>query len=223
MKEYEQPLLISIEGNIGSGKSTLLSQLEKYIYNHPEQYQPNTIVFLKEPVELWENTIDPVTGKNILKLYYENPHKYAFQFQSLVFATQKKVIKETIENNPECRIIISERSIECGIHVFAKMLEDEGIMSPLESHIYNLMIENSQYIKTNAIIYLKTAPHICIERINKRNRDGENNITYDYILNCETYHNKWLLNEQQNIFAIHNNSLDSVLPIINSFQCDLQL
>ena len=44
--------IIYIEGNIGSGKSTLVSNLKKHYEGR------NDILFLQEPVHLWENIKD---------------------------------------------------------------------------------------------------------------------------------------------------------------------
>jgi deoxycitidine kinase len=229
MFESQEPIFISIEGNIGCGKSTLLTKLQNYIEENTNIYEPKHIVFLKEPVELWEKYIDPISGKNILKLYYENPSKYAFQFQSLVFSTQKQMIRETMEKYPECHIIISERSIDVGIHVFSKMLAYNHIFTELEYNIYLSMIENNPHKPLDEIIYIDVSPDICMERIHTRGRDGENNITLEYLSDCQKYYFKWLKmvatnnkeisNQNDNIVPIHilqNNDLTEFLPILQS-------
>ena len=48
----KRPTIISIEGNIGAGKTTILEQLEKYV-NSKNGFN-NKIMFLKEPVDIWE-------------------------------------------------------------------------------------------------------------------------------------------------------------------------
>ena len=49
--QLNKPILISIEGNIGSGKTTIIEQMQKRINN-------NKILFLREPVDLWESIKD---------------------------------------------------------------------------------------------------------------------------------------------------------------------
>ena len=44
-------------------------------------------------------------------------------------------------------------------------------------------------------IYIKTKPEICLSRIHKRNREGEEGIPLEYLLKCESYHNNWLNKE----------------------------
>ena len=65
---------VVIEGNIGCGKSTLLSQFEN----------ERNIQVLPEPVEKWQN----LSGCNLLQRLYENPKRWAFQFQNYVQLTR---------------------------------------------------------------------------------------------------------------------------------------
>ena len=76
--------IFSIEGNIGSGKSTLvkiLTRTFKMLGNIP-------IIYLPEPVSIWESITDK-NGKNIIEKYYENQEKYAFFGQATYAATDR--------------------------------------------------------------------------------------------------------------------------------------
>ena len=55
-------MVISIEGNIGSGKSTLLSNLRDYYAKDAN------VVFLKEPVDEWEQITDKERGDHYSKI-----------------------------------------------------------------------------------------------------------------------------------------------------------
>ena len=55
--------IFSVEGNIGSGKRTIVKYLKDNL--NIEGY---SIVFLQEPVEIW-NTIKDLDGKNIIQHY----------------------------------------------------------------------------------------------------------------------------------------------------------
>jgi len=204
---------ISIEGNIGAGKSTLLRKMNDYI-NEYDINKDEHIVFLKEPVDIWESITDD-NGKNMLELFYENPSKYAFLFQTMVYATQKKLIHETIEQNPACTIIISERSLDAGHNLFTKMLHADGFMTNLEYKIYQQLIateqnkhcfSNGNYIlkQSNTVLFLDIEPEICIERINKRSRIGEDAIQLDYLKKCDLFYRKWLLEGEGRMFPKEN-------------------
>jgi deoxyguanosine kinase len=194
-------MLISIEGNIGSGKSTLveyLKSLEKY-------------VFVDEPVNEWI-TIKDNTGSNALECFYKNQKENAFCFQVLAYITRLKKLIDTIKQNPSNTIIITERSIETDRNVFAKMLYEDGLISSIEWETYNYWFNTFKDIsKVYMIIYIKTSPTKCLERINIRNRSEESNIKTDYLEKCNKYHNDWLNNDINNIIIIDgHDSIDII-------------
>lgn len=185
-----RPLLISIEGNIGAGKTTILKMIsDMYITSQDK------IVFLKEPVELWYNIKDE-SGKTMLENFYENPKKNAFAFQIMACVTRTSIIKNAMNENKNCEIVLCERSIEADSKIFAKMLYDDGLMSKMEHSIYMLLYnENIANYSVDGIIYISTNPDKCYERVQKRNREGESNIEMDYLVKCDKYHMDWLLDD----------------------------
>ena len=122
--------LISLEGNIGAGKSTLLEHLEKHFATN-EEY-----VFLREPVHLWEHIRDK-NGNTMLSKFYSDPVKYAFSFQIMAYTTRLHELKRIVRENPKCKVIICERSLEADKHIFAKMLHDDGLIESVNYQIYN--------------------------------------------------------------------------------------
>jgi deoxyadenosine/deoxycytidine kinase len=189
---------IAIEGNIGAGKSTLFNNIQGYI-NEYELNKDNHIVFLREPVDLWEN-VKNAEGKNMLELFYENPQKYAFEFQTMALTVQIKLIDDTLQQNPECKIIVSERSFSAGHNVFTKMLRDDGYISSTQYEIYKLLLKTrteSPFVKhtgvPDKVIYLDIPANICKSRIGKRCREGEGSISLEYLQKCESYYKVWLL------------------------------
>jgi deoxyguanosine kinase len=198
-------MLISIEGNIGSGKSTLveyLKSLGKYI-------------FVDEPVNEWL-TIKDNTGSNALECFYKNQKENAFCFQVLAYITRLKKLIDTVKNNSSNNIIITERSIETDRNVFAKMLYEDGLISSIEWETYNYWFDTFKEVsKVDLIIYIKTSPDKCLERINIRNRMEESNIKTEYLEKCNKYHNDWLNNDNNNeIITI--NGHDSIDIIRNN-------
>ena len=177
--------IISIDGNIGSGKSTLLAYLKEHFTDN------KNIIFLKEPVDEWENIKDN-EGKTILQNFYENQKKYSFSFQMLAYISRLNLIKEAIKKNPNA-IIITERSLYTDKMVFAKMLYDDGLINSIDYQIYLKLFDSfTDEYPVNKIIYVKTKPNICIERIKKRSRTGETNIQLDYLVNLDKYHNEMI-------------------------------
>ena len=66
-----RPRILTVEGNIGAGKSTFLGELQKRYADRDD------IMFLLEPVGIWESVVDE-EGKNMLEKFYDNPKKYSF-------------------------------------------------------------------------------------------------------------------------------------------------
>ena len=184
-------ILYTVEGNIGSGKSTLVKLLQKLL---PETNKDVKFIFLQEPVDEWKNIKD-VDGQNIIEKFYTDQNKYAFSFQMMAYISRLAQLRKTIEDNPNA-VIITERSVFTDRNVFAKMLYDTGKMEEINYVIYNKWFD--EFIKKtplSGIIYLKTNPTKCLERIKKRNRLGED-IPLDYLINCKKYHDVWITNTQ---------------------------
>ena len=188
-----QITVISIEGNIGSGKSTLLEHLRQY-------YKDNTqVIFLKEPVDEWVKIQDE-KGTTILEKFYEDQYKYSFSFQMMAYVSRLKIFRETLKKNmdKEKLIIITERSLYTDKMVFAQMLYDSEKMEHINHQIYlNWFDTFSQDFPVHKIVYVKTYPEICHFRIIMRSRNGEQNISLEYLENCSNYHDN-MLNKDSN-------------------------
>ena len=215
--------LVSIEGNIGSGKSTLMKNLKEYYKNNKQ------VLFLKEPVDEWEKIKDS-NGITILEKFYKDQDKYSFSFQMMAYISRLNVLRNTLKIlDPHKKyIIISERCLYTDKLVFAKMLFESGKMEDIMYQIYlNWFDSFSEEFPIHKIIYVKTLPQICHDRIHTRSRDGEENIPLDYLESCHKYHEdmlqnnnicdeKLLLDGNIDIFT-NKNQLDDWIYQINYF------
>ena len=183
--------IITIEGNIGSGKSTLLEYLKNELIISNQK-----VIFMKEPVDEWEDIKDS-NGNTMLQKFYENQEKYSFPFQMMAYISRLKLLNETVEKYPNA-IIISERSLYTDKYVFAKMLYETNKIEDVCYQIYCKWFDT--FVKDYpiaGIIYVKTEPEICHDRIAKRSRLGESTIPLDYLVSCDTYHDDMLDIEKQ--------------------------
>ena len=179
--------MFSVEGNIGAGKSTLIKMLQENL----KTITNKQVIYLPEPVSVWESIKDK-DGKNAIEKYYENPDKYAFPFQMMAFISRINLTKGVGGDV----IIISERSVFTDKEVFAKMLHDDNKIGDIEYNIYcKWFYEFVEDIPFGGLIYVKTNPEICEKRVIKRNRKGETAIGVSYLQNCHKYHEDWLNNE----------------------------
>lgn len=156
---------LTIMGNIGSGKSTLINHLCSDRFN-----------IIQEPVHLWTDW---------LNCFYSNPTKFSFPFQMKVLLDFVSLINyEKFSSN---KFTIVERSPLESLQIFAQTLVDKGQMNLME---FNLLCDyHNQFAwKPDAIIYLDCDPTTCLERIQIRNRDSENNIELSYLEHLNTHY-----------------------------------
>jgi len=199
--------IITIEGNIGSGKSTLLQHLKEK-YSATNQTTCN-IIFLREPVDEWENIQDE-NGISILQKFYADQKAYSFSFQMMAYISRLALLKESIEKNPHA-IIITERSLVTDKMIFAKMLYDSGNIEEVDYQIYTKWFDCfAKDYPIKKVIYVNSSPEICYERIHERSRLGEAEIPLSYLSNCDSYHKNmietFLKNENISVMELNGNT-----------------
>jgi len=201
--------IFSVEGNIGSGKSTLVEFVKESRHN---------FVYLPEPVSLW-NEFKDSSGVTILEKYYQNPMKYAFSFQMMAYITRLTLLKNTIKSSRPDSIIITERSIYTDREIFAKMLYDSKHIEEIEYSIYLRWFNELSDIKLDGIIYVETSPEICLKRIEKRNRKGEESIPLNYLKDCHDYHEEWIKRTDVPVLYLdgHPEQSEILIEQINEF------
>ena len=137
---------IIIDGNIGSGKSTALNS----IHNHF-----NTFKIVLEDLEAW---------MPYLQQFYSNMEKHSLSFQM-------KVLEHHMKNKDLSGAILERSPLSC-IYVFGKNLLDNGNISLLDFQLME-SYNNSFGWTPKTIIYIKTSPTVCQQRVLERSRDGE--------------------------------------------------
>jgi deoxyadenosine/deoxycytidine kinase len=159
-----------VEGATGVGKTTFVRLLEE---NMPEA----TIVY--EPVDTFTN----VNGAgNILELMFGNPKRWAFTAE-IYFALMHTKAVELAAQRSEKEIMIIDTSIYADYHVFTRMMYELGNMNKIELAIYQEFFNWLTYksdIKASGFIYLEASPKVALERVEVRNRTGEQNVDLYY-------------------------------------------
>ena len=124
----------------------------------------------------------------MLQKFYENQERYSFPFQMMAYISRLAILKQTIKENPTA-IIITERSLYTDKFVFAKMLYESGKIESVNYQIYSKWFEVfAQECPIHQVIYVKTNPTICHDRIIQRSRTGEDTIPLEYLNECHNYH-----------------------------------
>ena len=185
-------LIVSIDGNIGSGKTTGKAKLQEYIMSLKKKKTTadDSIIFVDEPTCEWEQIKDE-NGVPILTNLYKDVKRFAFRFQMMAYITRLQKIRQALRT-PKVKLIITERCLLTDAHVFAKMLYDAGKIEQDEYNIYTRWFDEfAKEVEPSCIVYFKASTEVCMKRIQKRNRPGEN-ISFDYLEECNKYHDEWL-------------------------------
>ena len=176
---------MGIEGGIGAGKTTLLTHLEK-------SYR-----VIYEPVDDWLEFMDPKSGKSLFELFYHDKAKYAFAFQMMILETRFDNFEKHLKDVEPGEIVFCERTLDTDLEIFANLMQRKGLMTDIERSVYGryqgLLARLSKYAVSH-IIYLRTNPDVCAERINTRARKGEENMDPQYIIDIHEAHEAWLIN-----------------------------
>jgi thymidylate kinase len=113
----------------------------------------------KEPIEKWP-----------LKQFYEDPSRWAFVLQMKILETYC---------TPE-EVCIYERCMQSSKDVFWKHLVSSKVVTSVEDHIYREWYNRVEW-KPDVIIYLRSTPEKCFERIQTRHQTGDGQISLDYL------------------------------------------
>lgn len=173
------PGVISIEGNLGAGKTTLLSLL-------------SLLPTIREPVEQWTNT----AGSNVLQRYYCDPQRWAFTFQLHALHSRLRLWRAALSLHPQA-LLLAERSPAADRHIFGELMRSEGNMDACEFAIYDAACASLLAdCPLAAVVYLRCAPAVCLQRIRERGRPGEEAVSLEYLQKVHDRHEAWISREQ---------------------------
>lgn len=201
----KRPMMISVDGNIGSGKSTLLSIL-KSRYMPPSS---RSVCFAPERTHEW---------KAMLPLYYEDTKRWSFPFQMQVLLSHIKNFKEA-----EGDLCFVERSPLAASLVFGELLKQEGLITSVESDLFGGFMEEVSW-QPDVIIYLTCAPQVCLERVVKRNRDGESGggIPLEYLEKVSKAYEDFIQKYQDTIPVVKiDTNTGELSDIFEEVQCQI--
>ena len=177
--------LIMMEGLIGAGKTTFLKNYEKISSKFPNK----KIALILEPIEEWQG--NNKYNIDLLDLMYKDIKKYVGIFQIYVLSSHFNNMLSII-NSSDAEIFIMERSIYSSRYVFTEMHRDAGniddqTMLIIEEQFASI---DKMFIIPDEIFYMDTTPEVCFERIKKRARPQEKNITIEYLRMIEKQYSK---------------------------------
>ena len=192
----EEKRLFTLEGSIAAGKSTLGLALEA----------TGRAGYIPEPTVEWRTKFDD----NILDLFYADPNRNSFMFQIGAFVTRSKTWAEVLALTDHSNIFL-DRSVFSDKNIFAKSLYEQGLMTLTEFQVYLDMWDFlvDQYCVTpEKIIYVRTDPEVCLERIKSRGRVEEEGIAIEYLQHLHEKHESWLFGNKCVILVDGSKKID---------------
>ncbi|MBI2774428.1 deoxynucleoside kinase [Candidatus Dependentiae bacterium] len=207
---HKNPRVVSLEGNIGAGKSTFLKLVERALL----------VQAIFEPHAKWQQ----VGGtENLLERFYADGQRWAYTFQTYAFVT-RVMEQEAHARKSRYPVQVLERSVFSDRYCFAKNAFEQGLMNALEWKLYQewfSWLVDGYVAQPAGFIYLRTTPEVCYERLKKRNRSEERNVSLDYLRTIHEKHEQWLI-ERLDISAIEQNVPLLVLSVDKDFEHDRQ-
>lgn len=99
------------------------------------------------------------------------------------------------------------------------MLYDEGKIDTYGYQIYNKWFEHFQsFLGETRFVYLKTDFQVCLERVKKRQREGESIIEAEYLKSNNAYHDNWLLHDDR-VMILDGNQDNGKNPLLLDTYC----
>ena len=195
---------VTVEGAVAVGKKTLLPKLHSVIASHNID-----IDLVLEPVEKWVKWEGKNENWNLLDMMYKDPKRYAATLQMAAAISKIQLLQDAAK---PCRLV--ERTLLCQEKVFIPLLVENGFLMELEQSLlahFFTMVKNKDGVVADVIVYLRTSPEIALTRIQKHNRQGEEDLSLDYLTKLHSYYDTWLLGEK-NVVVVNADNFDNVVP-----------
>ncbi len=166
-------MFIAVSGTMGVGKSTVARILAKNL----------DLQLLEENFE--ENSFLPC--------FYKQMNRWAFHSQTFFLIekiNQTKQVKSLLKRGN----VIQDTSINQDVLSYGKAQFINGNMDDAEFKLYTKIysLYKPFLIKPDLHIYLKASTNNLMERINKRDREAENNIPREYIELLDKLNKDWI-------------------------------
>ena len=178
---------IGIAGNIGCGKTTLTRKLSEY-YG-------------------WTPHFESVTFNPYLEDYYSDIPRWSFNLE-VYFLAQR--FKDVLEISKSDEVIIQDRTILEGVHIFVENNYRMGNLSDRDYRTYMDLFELMMSLvkEPDLLIYIKSSvPHL-VSQIQKRGREYEQGISLDYLAGLNSLYEKWIDSYKGKLLIIDGDSLD---------------
>jgi len=176
---------IAIEGPVGVGKSSLVELLAAEMNGRT----------LYEEVE----------SNPFLPKFYSDIKKFAFQTQLFFLLSRYQQQKEMFQQDLFTSTLVSDY-LFAKDRIFAYLNLDENELQ-LYEQVYRLL--DTRIPRPDLVVYLQASTDVLLERISRRNKDYEKDVTEDYLVRLVDAYNRY--------FFYYN---DTPLLVVNTSEID---
>jgi deoxyadenosine/deoxycytidine kinase len=164
---------VAIAGNIGVGKSTLVELLCDHL--------------------AWQPFFEPVSENPYLADFYDNMRSWSFHSQ-IFFLTHRLRAHRQLLDHPTS--VIQDRTVYEDAEVFACNLYNQNLIHDRDYSTYRDLYDVlTQFLPPpDLVIYLRASVPTLVDRITRRGRDYERQITSVYLAQLNELYETWIAN-----------------------------
>lgn len=162
---------IAIAGNVGVGKSTLTAMLAERLG--------------------WEPFYEAVGDNPYLADFYKDMQHWSFHSQ-IFFLSRRLRHHRQLLDSPNS--VVQDRSVYEDAEIFARNLYQQGTLNERDYRSYRELYEVLVLFlpPPNLVVYLKASVPTLLERIARRGRDFERDISPLYLQRLNELYNAWI-------------------------------
>jgi deoxyadenosine/deoxycytidine kinase len=161
---------VVVAGNIGVGKSTLVQMLCQRLG--------------------WKPYYEPVAENPYLSDFYRDMPAWAFHSQIFFLSHRLRVHRRLLDHPTS---VIQDRSVYEDAEIFAQNLYQQGQLSDRDYATYcDLYRVLGEFLPPpDLVVYLRASVSTLLQRISRRGRDYEKEITADYLERLNRLYEVW--------------------------------
>lgn len=169
--EPKKKYFVAIAGNIGVGKTTMTHIISEKLG--------------------WKAYFEPVIDNPYLDDFYQDMKRWSFHLQVFFLSKRFEAQKAMAESPCSC---VQDRTIYEDAEIFAKTLYRQGFMSQRDYENYRDLFNIMTFylIPPDLIVYLKANLGVLYERIKRRGRESEKNISLSYLDALNRAYDEWI-------------------------------
>lgn len=178
---------IGIAGNIGCGKTTLTKMLAAH-YG-------------------WTPKFEAVSYNPYLEDYYKDIPRWSYNLETYFLAQR---LKDVLEISKHKDVIIQDRTVFEGVHIFVKNNYLQGNLSKRDFETYMELFDvvMASIKNPDLLIYIRSSiPHL-VKQITKRGRDYEQGISIEYLTGLNDLYESWIADYKGDVIILEGDKLD---------------